>query len=179
MRRMPPPATKTSRSETVKATGDCPYPRLQGAIILPLTFELMNVMSSKTALSEDDEGKPVVDSHRQRTRADHRCQGGTAYVAPDPGITEKIKADLGWETRRIPTPTDSIGGISRRSPATRSDSTTDSALPTHPVLLSRYVWSPAATAPALCPRMSVKDRCSRICGALGPELTKRTLRTRV
>jgi len=21
---------------------------------------------------------------------------GTAYVAPDPGITEKIKADLGW-----------------------------------------------------------------------------------
>lgn len=35
VRRMPPPAAKISRTETVKATGDCPYPRLQGAVIPP------------------------------------------------------------------------------------------------------------------------------------------------
>jgi len=56
----------------------------------------MNVMSSKTALSEDDEGKPVVDSIGNELGQIIDVKGGDAYVAPDPGITEKIKADLGW-----------------------------------------------------------------------------------
>ena len=54
-------------------------------------------MSGKTALSEDDEGKPVIDSIGNELGQIIDVKGGTAYVDPDPGITEKIKADLGWE----------------------------------------------------------------------------------
>ncbi|WP_135824827.1 PRC-barrel domain containing protein [Halorussus ruber] len=48
--------------------------------------------------SEDDEGKSVVvdgDEVGIVSEVEH----GTAYVEPDPGITDKIKAKLDWGDR--------------------------------------------------------------------------------
>lgn len=51
-----------------------------------------------TELTEQDEGKEVVrgdESVGRVVEVDH----GTAYVDPDPGITETIKSKLGWGDR--------------------------------------------------------------------------------
>ena len=48
--------------------------------------------------TEDDEGKSVTmgdDKIGMITEVDH----GTAYVDPDPGITDRIKATLDWGDR--------------------------------------------------------------------------------
>lgn len=49
-------------------------------------------------LTEEDEGKTVVrgdDSVGRVVEVDH----GTAYIDPDPGITDTIKSKLGWGER--------------------------------------------------------------------------------
>jgi hypothetical protein len=49
-------------------------------------------------LTEEDEGKTVVrgdESVGRVVEVDH----GTAYVDPDPGVTETIKSKLGWGER--------------------------------------------------------------------------------
>ena len=48
------------------------------------------------ALSDDDEGKTVVDAHGTTLGLVTAVEGDRAFVEPDPGITETIKADLGW-----------------------------------------------------------------------------------
>lgn len=53
-------------------------------------------MSSKTVLTEDDEGKRVVDSHGDEIGRIIEVEHGTAHVDPDPGITETLKSKLGW-----------------------------------------------------------------------------------
>ena len=47
------------------------------------------------SITEDAEGKPVVHDGETVgivTEVEH----GTAYVEPDPGLTEKIRGKLGW-----------------------------------------------------------------------------------
>lgn len=52
----------------------------------------------RTNVTEDDEGKEVVQDGETVGRVvdvDH----GTAYVDPDPGITETLLSKLGWTDR--------------------------------------------------------------------------------
>lgn len=48
-------------------------------------------------ISEGDEGKTVVNRDGEKIGRVTNVQGGTAFVDPDPGITDTIKAKLGWE----------------------------------------------------------------------------------
>lgn len=54
-------------------------------------------IAMSATITEDMEGKDVVDSDGTRIGMISDVRHGTAYVDPDPGITEKIKASLGWE----------------------------------------------------------------------------------
>lgn len=47
-------------------------------------------------LTEDEEGKPVVDSNGDQIGVVATVDHGTAYVDPDPGLTDKLLAKLGW-----------------------------------------------------------------------------------
>ena len=48
-----------------------------------------------TNFTENDEGKPVVMGD-EKVGMIKRVEHGTAYVDPDPGITDKIKSTLDW-----------------------------------------------------------------------------------
>lgn len=45
--------------------------------------------------SEDDQGKAVVMGD-EKVGMIQRVEGGRAYVDPDPGITDQVKATLDW-----------------------------------------------------------------------------------
>lgn len=47
-------------------------------------------------LTEEDEGKQVVDSNGEEIGIVTGVRGGTAYVDPDPGLAENLKSRLGW-----------------------------------------------------------------------------------
>ena len=51
---------------------------------------------SRTTISNEDEGKPVVNSAGDEIGMIEEVRSGTAYVNPDPGITDKISSKLGW-----------------------------------------------------------------------------------
>jgi hypothetical protein len=53
-------------------------------------------MSSQSRLSEEDSGKDVVASLGGTVGQIAQVRGGTAYVAPDPSITEATLSKLGW-----------------------------------------------------------------------------------
>jgi len=52
---------------------------------------------SSTQFTEDDVGKPVVDDRNEQVGVVSAVEHGTAKVDSDPGITDKVKAKLGWE----------------------------------------------------------------------------------
>ena len=47
-------------------------------------------------LTEEDEGKKVVDSSGDEIGIVSGVRGGTAYVDPNPDLTDSIKSRLGW-----------------------------------------------------------------------------------
>lgn len=47
-------------------------------------------------LSEEDEGKNIVDSNGETIGMVSSVESGTAYVDPDPDLTDSIKSKLGW-----------------------------------------------------------------------------------
>ena len=47
-------------------------------------------------LSSEDEGKDVVDETGEQIGIVATVQGDTAYVDPQPGVTDRLKARLGW-----------------------------------------------------------------------------------
>lgn len=53
-------------------------------------------MSSETVLTEDDEGKRVINSLGDTVGRVIEVEHGTAHIDPDPGLTEKLKSKLGW-----------------------------------------------------------------------------------
>lgn len=53
-------------------------------------------MADQTQLTEDDEGKQVVNSHGDSVGRIVEVRGGTPYVDPDAGIGETLKSKLGW-----------------------------------------------------------------------------------
>ncbi|WP_129114266.1 PRC-barrel domain containing protein [Halegenticoccus tardaugens] len=46
--------------------------------------------------TEDDEGKRVVDAEGDEIGRVVEVSHGTAYVDPDPGLTDAIMSKLGW-----------------------------------------------------------------------------------
>lgn len=50
----------------------------------------------RTRLTENDEGKSVVDSDGDTVGVIEEVSGGKAYVDPEPGLVDRIKAKLGW-----------------------------------------------------------------------------------
>jgi len=52
-------------------------------------------MQSDTVLSEEDEGKTVTSSSGTIGKV-LSVKHGTAYVDPDPSLTDDIRATLGW-----------------------------------------------------------------------------------
>lgn len=67
-------------------------------------------------VTDDDQGKAVVDSTGREIGMVTEVKSGTAYVNADPGITDSIRSKLGWsdadeddyalEENRIDTVTD-------------------------------------------------------------------------
>jgi len=50
----------------------------------------------RTNVTEDDEGKQVVNTRGEKVGMVSEVRDGTAYVNPDPGITDSIRSRLGW-----------------------------------------------------------------------------------
>lgn len=50
-----------------------------------------------TTISEDDEGKTVLNQNGETIGMVSSVQGDRMFVNPEPGITDKIKSKLGWE----------------------------------------------------------------------------------
>ena len=48
-------------------------------------------------ITEEDEGKRVVNADGDTIGMVSTVRNGTAHVNPDPGITDKITAKLGWD----------------------------------------------------------------------------------
>jgi hypothetical protein len=64
-------------------------------------------------LSGDDQGKAVVMGD-QKVGMIERVEGGRAYVDPDPGITDQVKATLDWgdvDEDSYPLPDESVDTI--------------------------------------------------------------------
>ena len=55
------------------------------------------MLMARQTITEKDEGKRVINADGKKIGLVSGVRDGTAYVDPDPGITDKIKAKLGWE----------------------------------------------------------------------------------
>ncbi|SIR14063.1 hypothetical protein SAMN05421858_1571 [Haladaptatus litoreus] len=49
-----------------------------------------------TQITDDDEGKKVVDQTGDEVGIVEEVRHGTAHINPSPGITDKVKSKLGW-----------------------------------------------------------------------------------
>ncbi|MFC6837287.1 PRC-barrel domain containing protein [Halomarina ordinaria] len=47
-------------------------------------------------ITEDDEGKKVVDARGETVGRVVDVEHGTAHVDPDPGVTDTVMSKLGW-----------------------------------------------------------------------------------
>lgn len=47
-------------------------------------------------ITDDDEGKQVVNAAGEKIGMVTGVKAGTAYVNPDPGIADSIRSKLGW-----------------------------------------------------------------------------------
>lgn len=56
----------------------------------------MGACMAMTQLTEDDEGKRVVTMDGDEVGMIAEVSGGQAYVDPDPGLLDAIKAKLDW-----------------------------------------------------------------------------------
>lgn len=61
-----------------------------------MTAVKTNTMSTDVTLSEEDEGKKVVTASGDDVGRVVEVKGGSAYVDPDPGLTDTIMSKLGW-----------------------------------------------------------------------------------
>ncbi len=49
-----------------------------------------------TQITDDDEGKKVVDENGDQVGIVSDVEHGTAHIDPNPGLTDKVKSKLGW-----------------------------------------------------------------------------------
>jgi hypothetical protein len=47
-------------------------------------------------ITENDEGKPVVNEAGEKVGMVSKVEGHNVHVDPDPGLTDSIKSRLGW-----------------------------------------------------------------------------------
>jgi hypothetical protein len=47
-------------------------------------------------VTDEDEGKAVVDAHGKKIGMVTEVRSGTAYVNADPGLADTIRSKLGW-----------------------------------------------------------------------------------
>ncbi len=52
---------------------------------------------AKMSYTDDDVGKTVVNAEGRTVGTVTAVRHGTAYVDPDPGMFDRVKAKLGWE----------------------------------------------------------------------------------
>lgn len=52
---------------------------------------------AQNMITEDDEGKRVVNADGDTVGMVSGVRGGTAYIDADPGIAERLMAKLGWD----------------------------------------------------------------------------------
>ena len=50
----------------------------------------------RTNITDDDEGKQVVDAHGEKIGMVTEVRSGTAYVEADPGLADTIRSKLDW-----------------------------------------------------------------------------------
>jgi hypothetical protein len=50
----------------------------------------------RTNFTDEDEGKRIVNAQGDKIGMVTNVEGGTAYVDPDPGLTDTIRSKLGW-----------------------------------------------------------------------------------
>ncbi|MFO7925578.1 MAG: PRC-barrel domain containing protein [Halobacteriota archaeon] len=50
----------------------------------------------RTNITDDDEGKRVLNANGDEIGMVTEVKDGKAYVDPDPGITDKLRSKLGW-----------------------------------------------------------------------------------
>jgi len=83
---MEPGATGTTGDETMASTG--------ADAEMGATDEMAE--SSTIELSHHDQGKDVVDESGQQIGMVAEVEGQTAYVDPEPGLTDRLKARMDW-----------------------------------------------------------------------------------
>lgn len=54
-------------------------------------------MQNNVPLTEHDEGKAVVNSDDDQIGRVMKVEHGKAHVDPDPGLTDRIRSELGWD----------------------------------------------------------------------------------
>lgn len=52
---------------------------------------------ARSKLTEEDEGKKVINADGEEIGIISAFRGGQAFVDPDPGLTDKIMSKLGWQ----------------------------------------------------------------------------------
>lgn len=52
---------------------------------------------ARTNITDDDEGKNVVDETGEKIGIVSGVRGDTAYIDPDPGVTDQVKTMLGQQ----------------------------------------------------------------------------------
>lgn len=50
----------------------------------------------RSHITDDDEGKRVINASGDRMGRVSNVEGGRAFVDPDPGVTDTIRSKLGW-----------------------------------------------------------------------------------
>ena len=49
------------------------------------------------SITDEAVGKTVINAHGEEVGIVSEVRQGTAYIDPNPGLTDKFKAKLGWE----------------------------------------------------------------------------------
>lgn len=74
------------------------YTRLENTATFPIPLSAESDTRMATTITDDETGKPVVDSDGNQIGVVSAVEHGTAIVDPDPGITDKLLGKLGWDS---------------------------------------------------------------------------------
>lgn len=72
------------------------HPALAKTILISGGLPIWSGMRDDTTLTEEDEGKTVVNTTGDEVGRVMEVEHGKAHVEPDPGLTDSIKSKLGW-----------------------------------------------------------------------------------
>lgn len=90
------PPTAVRGTEAGATEGEMTGEQAEAEMDQPETTASPGTAQSPPVLTEDDQGKRVVDRSGETIGMIEEVQAGTAYVDPHPGLVDKIKAALDW-----------------------------------------------------------------------------------